>query len=93
MKLIQFLPKKLNYNFYRNLTPSRITFYYRQIRLLLKYRTRLTFESLSVIIEKSANIFIAPSARLNIGSRVCLRKGVEIEAYDEAIINIGSNFF
>ena len=93
MKLIELLPKNLNYDFYRNLTPSRITFYYRQIRLLLKYRTKLTFESLSVIIEKNASIFIAPSARVNIGSRACLRKGVDIEAHDEAVINIGNNFF
>lgn len=73
--------------------PSRIIFYYKQVRLLLKYKARLTFKSLSVIIEKNVYIFVATSAQINIGRRACLRKGVDIEAHDEAIINIGDNFF
>ncbi len=68
-------------------------FYVRQFKVLWKFSDRLSLASYRLSYDRNVNIVIDEISKINLGERVHLRKGVDIEAHDGAILTIGDNFF
>lgn len=75
------------------LKPWVFIFYFKQFFLLAKHRGRLSLASYRLSYDELVSITIEPLSKINLGKTIHLRKGVDIEAHDKAILTIGDNFF
>jgi len=75
------------------LKPWVFYFYLKQFFLIFKHKGRLSLASYRLSYEQLVQITIDSSSKINFGKVAHLRKGVDIEARDEATVNIGDNFF
>jgi acetyltransferase-like isoleucine patch superfamily enzyme len=77
--------------FFNLLKPSIFLFYIKQLYLIKKYKNRLFLKRYRLTYERLVNIHIADHAMVCLGSKIHIRKGVDIEAYDSSTIAIGDN--
>ena len=75
------------------LKPSIFIFYFKQFLLLRKFKNKLTISAFRLTYEKNVDFIIEENSKIEFGNQITLRKGVDIQSYGRAKIQIGDSFF
>lgn len=75
------------------LSPKHIGYLGRLLSLKMRYRNRISWQSLTVSIQRSARVTIEGDGRIRFGSWAHVKRGCDLEAHPRAVISIGDRFF
>ena len=75
------------------INPACYVFYIKQFWLLLKYHGRFSLQGFRLSYDPGVGILVDKGSELHFGKNTRLRRGVDIEARDGAVVKIGDRFF
>ncbi len=75
------------------INPVLFMFYFKQVRFYLVNRKNISIKHFSLSIDKSFFFNFHGNGKLCLGKKICIKNGVEIEVFENALVEIGNNFF
>ena len=79
--------------FKKGLKFKYLYFFYRLLFLKIHYGGRVHLDAFSVSLERGSRVYVSAASHISFGEWVYIKRGVDIEAHDGALIRLGNNLF